>query len=174
MKSKILTLALFASVAANLIGCTTLRGTHEEIVKMDKKVTEFKSVDVQVTSSLSETNELLPELKKAVLNEVSNQLSLASTKSGKRNIASTEKEMILRLKVVNYNKVSWFSRMSFGTLAGDDKLTVQAEVIDSATQNVIGSFTANSVYQGDIFNNGVENVIKGISDEVVKYLRART
>lgn len=170
---EILRILFLVSCLYTLSSCTTLKGNHEEIVRMERKVSEYQSVDVQVTSSLIEAEEILPQLKKKIMAAINRDLAGAGNKNGKRVPANAENSLRLKVRVVDYNKVTWFARFAWGAIAGDDRIGIQADLVDASSEKIIGSFTANSTYRGDVFKNGPENIIKGITKEIQSYLRAR-
>ncbi len=164
MYSKII--ALSATLLLTVSCVTAPKGSHEEISRMEKSITEFSSISVSASTSLDEAADATSQLEQSVASELKKSFPSIKVTKGTKGAAK------IKLKITDYNKVSKVGRFVAGTMAGSDKIVVDVEVYEGT--QLIGSFRANGEMQSAQFwSDGTKSAISEVAKEVSKYLRAR-
>ena len=161
---------LMVAMSSLIVGCAT-SGHHEVTTPVDMpRVAEFDKVNIIVTSQIDSAKPAFQTIENRVASNLKARFAQVQLQDNEKSAGVLD----LKLEVTDFNKPNGFFRMMVGSLAGKNRVTVKATLIDHTTQRVVGGFTGTGEHASnagiEIGDAGTYNAANALGVEVAKYL----
>lgn len=151
------------------LGACAASGTTQNLLVEPMVLADTSSVTIEVSTNVEDTEDLVPDLQNAIRTAL-----LERGTFGQINGVGTPSSVVLKVEIIEANKVGGTSRILLGALAGRAKLRVKTEVFDGASGELIGAMVAEGKSSGGtVFAGTTSQAISRVAEQIGNWLTAR-
>ncbi len=163
---------IFCLLMTVMFGCAS-KGKTVVTLPMSLNTAQYKSLAIEITTD-EKNDSKIGDLESLVAMKLRNTGMFANVCTVRTSCA-VPYDLLLQIRISDLRKVSDFSRIMFGALAGRAKIQIDASIVDPMTAQKLGSFTAEGKSSGGtIFAGTTSQALSKVSDEIVQYFKSNS
>lgn len=163
---------LLAVAGLLLLGGCASSGQTLKASPPKTKLSEFKSVVINVTSSVPDSSRESFQLESMIVSTLTSQ-KLFPAVTGKS--AGGNGDLRVDANISDLRRVSSGARVMLGALAGRGNMTVDVKLVDARSGETIGSFTSQGTSSGGtVFSGTTDQAVELAARQIVEFIRQNT
>ena len=139
--------------------------TAERPIKI--KLSNYKTVTLQVTSAEEDVEEELAELEENIINELT-KLQLFESVSLGTSADSTQSDLHIKATVLNMKKVGGRTRFFLGAFAGRASVELALTLTEKKNNTLIGSYSIEGESGGTGFSGGTDDALDKAAEQIAQ------
>jgi TolB-like protein len=174
MRTRVLPAGLLLLLSVALVGCAS-GGTTTAVQPLSASLgSTYKSVLVDVSTSVPETASDAQALENEIITELRKNASFTKVISA-TGAPDAKADLRLKAKIVDLRKVSAGKRVMLGGLAGRGRVKVDTDLVDGKSGKVLGSFTSEGKTSGGtVFSGTTEQALRRAAEEIAGFVAQNT
>lgn len=136
------------------------------------KLSAYKSVVVNVTSSVPDTSRETLQLESMIVSTLNTAKTFPAVSGGS---AGGTGELRVNAVITDLRRVSSGARVMLGAFAGRGNMTVDVKLVDTRDGKTVGSFTSQGTSSGGtVFSGTTDQAVELAARQIVEFLRQNT
>ena len=158
-------------VLAVLLNACASSGTLQTSIPMTVKLTDYKTMLINVSAQTPESAEEVAELEKMTIDKLREKNVFGNVVPGSTSPEAAV-ELRLSLKIVQLHKVSRSARLMMGGLAGQASIVIEAELLDVKAGKTVGGFKVEAQSSGGtVFAGTTSQAIERAVEQIVGFVQ---